>query len=553
MRFRVDIINNIVKEGRYSYTVLVKSPDVPIGFVSGTTVTPFTTFNIGPFCDEFGNNLSVLPDSPIANTTYLNGPSYVVRGGYGVGAGNDAPGAGEEPSFNGACPASPVDDEPVPVPVPVVPSDQIVDDFTNPGTLTGVTIQEDVTITNEGTIEDVTNSGTIQGGTVGGTTQNKGVIANATNTGTIQGGTLAGTTQNKGTINNVTLVSNASIDGGKISGTLAGGPGTNSTVKNALIDATSISNVKIGFGCKVTQNTVKNVPGQDLTGAITKPDGVVDTGNPLLVDAAGNELTLGDLLKNQAKTTLGDNQADIESDPVTGTAKISSKAFNDVIVPVKALSVFTTTEPDGVSATSSGEIVIINSGIATTLAPSSPDLQAFNSALSGGGITSDVKNNGVVTVELPDGLRLSLRFDSFAVMTASIQALSGNGFAAAPPVFTFKGDPDDLESFHILAIYSDGLTQKMPPFVHDLDKFKEFMKTFNLTYQIIPSTGVIEVYDAAGTLFYRGIADYTLTDPPAGATGITFEDAGDINGDGLDDLYMITETAKQIIYTLPLQ
>jgi len=36
----------------------------------------------------------------------------------------------------------------------------------------------------------------------------------------------------------------------------------------------------------------------------------------------------------------------------------------------------------------------------------------------------------------------------------------------------------------------------------------------------------------------------------SGKTGVLFEMAGDLNSDGLPDLYIITEEWKQVIYTI---
>lgn len=101
------ILQNISSNGSYTYQVFVKSASVPIGTLSGTTVTPFTsaqdigtTYAAAGFTDSALETLLLadLPDgtcttapyddcrSPISNPTYLNGTSYILSGAYSVGA-----------------------------------------------------------------------------------------------------------------------------------------------------------------------------------------------------------------------------------------------------------------------------------------------------------------------------------------------------------------------------------------------------------------------------------------------------------------------------------
>jgi hypothetical protein len=120
------ILNNILAAGRYSYTVLVKSTSVPVGWETATdTVDPFDSYNIGPSSTQYGLNLAQLSDSPIANSSYLNGTCYVIRGSYGVGTGNTAPGAGPLPTRNsvaaGGGVGAPAPEEPE---VPEIPTEQ---------------------------------------------------------------------------------------------------------------------------------------------------------------------------------------------------------------------------------------------------------------------------------------------------------------------------------------------------------------------------------------------------------------------------------------------
>ena len=116
------IINNFISSGKYAYTILIKSTSVPIGHVSSGTVSAFPSANIASGCGYYGANLAAISGSPIANSSYLSGTSYYIRGSYGVGSGNTAPAVGDAPTSNGACTPAP-DPDPAPTtPTTTAPS-----------------------------------------------------------------------------------------------------------------------------------------------------------------------------------------------------------------------------------------------------------------------------------------------------------------------------------------------------------------------------------------------------------------------------------------------
>ena len=403
-----------------------------------------------------------------------------------------------------------------------------------------------VSVGNAAVVQSFTATKQSSGETI--VTSNATIGSNATNTGNVKniiiktGVAIANT---GGTITDVTLSSDASIDGGTVSGILIGD--SDATITNALIDITSISDVTIGPGCKVTVDTITNISGLDLTGAITDIDGVIDPNAPFFIDDADNELTLGDLMIGSVNNLLMDSTTEMEIDP-DGTITMSAQSLGGIVVSAKIMSVVTTSEPDGVTLSPSGELVIFKSGIATTLAPASDDLEAFESGLNNLGVSGDIQNNGVIIVECSGDKKLALRFNNFAQKTGlSARSASATAFAT----FTVIGDPNDLEGYYILATYPDETTQSLPPFIHDLNQFKETMKTYSFNYKIIPASGVIELLDSSGMVLWKGIPDYVMFNSPTEVTGISFENAGDLNGNGLSDLYMITKTGKQVIYTLP--
>jgi hypothetical protein len=488
-----ELVRNILSTGTFAYTILMKSA-VPMGHYGATgAFTAFPWFNIGPYGGEYGANLARLLESPIAKTAYLDGMCYVIRGSIGVGAGNFAPLAGDAPTLN---PGGGGGGGVVPPPGVITDGSTVTADVTNLGTVNGITLAA-------------------------------GILVN-----------------NVGVINSVTLQAGASITGGTVSGIIAG-QGTGAEITNALIDAVSISNVTIGFGCRVTQNTVANNPGLDLTAAVTGADGVIDTATPILVDAAGNTFTLAQLLEIEVNDQLGDSTCRALDD-AAGNTIVSAGNLGNVVVPSVITSVVTTAEPDGVSFTASGELRIVENGIAFIMAPASADEPSFAAAMQGINAIYGEDRDQVVTVSLPDGARLVFRFDDFALRPGAVASIAAVGSS-----FSLTGDPADPASYCLMITYPDGTTQKMPPFIHALGMFKTLAESAGVGYRILPSTGAIELLGPGGEVFYRGRPDYLLGNPDGTPTGISFELAGDVNGDGFPDVRMITPTATQIIFSLP--
>jgi hypothetical protein len=418
---------------------------------------------------------------------------------------------------------------PTPEPQPSTPSlsdgDTVSSDSSNHGSVSNITVEAGVTVDNTG-----------------------GTITGATNAGIITGGTLAGEITNQGSITgDLTLSPGTTIDGGTLAGTLTA-EGQGATITNALVDATSISGVAIGAGCRVTGATVDSNPGLDLTAAIAGASGVLDHDAPLLVDEGGTEWSLGTLLTEAVDSTLQDASTEIQTNG-GNTVLISTRSLPAGLISARTHSVTTTSEPDSASYTAGGDLVIASNGIAATLAPASGDLPAFENGLEQLVSSYEIEENGVVLVELPDGSRLAFRFDYLVMGTGGSPA----DLAASSASFRTTGDPEDPESFAIVVTYPDGTWQRLPPWVHDLEQFEDYMEEHDVTYRILPATGVIAFLDAAGRPTWRGIPDYVLFEPPVVARGILFDCTGDMNGDGSSDCYLTTAGGRQIIHAVPLR
>lgn len=408
---------------------------------------------------------------------------------------------------------------------PVFPDSSIIDtDTINTGSIQNPIIQAGVDLDNQG--------GTIIGGT---------------NSGTIVGGTLEGELDNScGSLEgDITLACGSKVDGGTITGTLTGQQNDSPIITNAVINTDTISDVVIGNGCIITEGTAKKNPGMNLMDTISYGDTIM-TDVPLILEDNGATKSVNDNITDTVNSVLGviDTQAQGEENGCITIA--SDDGMGDTLIPAAVVSIITTDQPDSVSLTSTGEILVVGNGLAMTLAPMPVDQQGFQDALLDVGASGDIGDDGVVIAVLPGGEKLAIRFDNVAQNGGTFQ------FNSQTASFSLTGDTAQPETLMILVTYPDGTVQKMPPFIHHLAMFKQVMEsTPGITYNIAPSTGIITIFnDADGQTLWRGIPGYALLDPPDFIIGLKFESAGDVNGDGLDDFYVVTCLGKQVVYTL---
>jgi hypothetical protein len=343
----------------------------------------------------------------------------------------------------------------------------------------------------------------------------------------------------------ITLGQGARIDGGTVTGTVTG-QGEGATITNAVIDLMSVSGVTLGSGCKVTQATVNANPGMDLTGVISGPDGLVDPNAVLLLDETVGELTVRALIGELVKDALQDETVSIQVDG-DGTLVIFAQALGGVIVPAKVESVATCSWPDGIEVSRTGELVMKKDRVVITMAPAWLDPVSLAGALETLGFEQHSAENGFAVIQVAGNKSVALRPD----ITARMPHDPGGHFRSLSTPVRLEGDLNDPDNSHFSITYPDGTVQRILPFVYDLERFREFMEANGVNYLLDSSTGLISLLDSNDLPVWRGMPSYTILNPPAGATEIAFKPAGDLNKDGLPDIYVITDKAKQAIYTLP--
>lgn len=414
--------------------------------------------------------------------------------------------------------------DPPPPPEPPPPSGPPVEGTLVTGTTSGLNVQPDSIITNQGTLTNLVNSGTIKGGSIGGNSVN----------------------QPTGVLENVALLPGSVVDGGSIKGTLSG----EGTVKNAVLNLTGLDpNIVLGAGVKVTSETVKNVTGLNLTGVVTDAAGKIDLQKPILVNAQNQEKSALDLALESINGLFGNNSTTTSGANDNGPITIANSDLGNVVVPVAPSKITTTAEPDGAALNDKGEFNVIKNGIKITFQPSALDTPAFLSGVQGLGAAGELGSNGQVKI-LFDGNTFSFKFSFTATQNTAAGPVS-RALNGSKLTFNETGSPTNRATYRIYVRYADGTTQTLVPFVHDVAAFDAWMTGALFQYKLDAISGIITIKDGAKVVF-KGIPDYQLHLPIVGSpTNVDFSGATDINGDGLKDIYFQTGTARQIIFGVP--
>ncbi|MBF0201785.1 MAG: hypothetical protein HQK66_10835, partial [Desulfamplus sp.] len=120
---------------------------------------------------------------------------------------------------------------------------------------------------------------------------------------------------------------------------------------------------------------------------------------------------------------------------------------------------------------------------------------------------------------------------------------------------TVQGEDPAAVDYGMTITLKDQTTQEIAPAVYALSTLTRYLVNYKVNFMINRNTGVITIMGG-----YRFKPDFRVTS--LDNTDRTFwssqNDRGvawriaDFNGDGLDDLELITLTARQVIYTVPM-
>ena len=163
-----------------------------------------------------------------------------------------------------------------------------------------------------------------------------------------------------GTINNVVMGENSRIDGGTVTGTVAGEEGA--IITNALIDADTITGATIGTGSILTQTTAESNPDIDLYNAVTGSDGTTfELLHPIIQENDGDLKTVVDLIRDECNEFLVDSTS-ATNPRNTGKISITARNLGDTFIPANITKVTTTDEPNTIRFTPEGDLLVVRSG-----------------------------------------------------------------------------------------------------------------------------------------------------------------------------------------------
>lgn len=219
-------------------------------------------------------------------------------------------------------------------------------------------------------------------------------------------------------------------------------------------------------------------------------------------------------------------------------------------IPARAVSVsvVSSTFPEGLRVRANGSVVITDDRIATVMVPSSYDPLNFFADLSGTVTTDEDGGIDIVKNAFPFGYHFSGTFDyrgiteggPAAERTTLVNPAAGVNEADLNFVYTVQ--------------YRDGTTQSIQPYISDND-FVSSVRSRGISVITNRNTGVVTVN---GRHFRPSYFVEPLTADAQAFLQAHGDDFGiayrpmDVNGDGVTDYEIISETGIQVAYGLTL-
>lgn len=309
----------------------------------------------------------------------------------------------------------------------------------------------------------------------------------------------------------------------------------------ALIKATGIP--LIGFGSTQSASPLLSSPvgaGQ-IAEAVTLPAVGFDPSS-LSTDSATGSLTV--------------SQSFLNGIGVAGATATYDSTNRTVLLDAGGLKIPTYTTSaalignfinDGAYVDPDGSVATISDGVTVTAVPAPRDASGFFTALENASITSTVSAEGIMTLTAAGGEKLSgtFGFDPVTIGTLNL---------ASPQFGSASGDPASPD-YVITVTFSDGAVQKFQPMLNAIELL-DSTASFGIYLSIDRSTGLI-----TGENGLRLRADYSVNavnnadanywEANKDSLGIALRQATDFNGDGTQDVEVITSSGKQVLYLLP--
>jgi hypothetical protein len=290
-----------------------------------------------------------------------------------------------------------------------------------------------------------------------------------------------------------------------------------------------------------TPDWLNNHPNVDLSSKIRQGTILVPT-LPLIDLGSGRILSVQDLIKELMG--IGDDQSSAASQPSfavdcdasTGLVTIHGTGLAPYVIYAQLCALWSTTSADQIVFNGDGNLLLVRRNLAMQLSWAGGDCEGLLRALAGYQLFAVMDpNSGLIKVTTRWGAdHYLLRFGV---------ALSQG--ATAQPALVYD------ETGKALYLANSNGRQRLTPFAHHLADLRTWLSELGWSVIIEPLSGHLLVTGSDGTLVWRGLPDLLVRADPT-AVDFSIEWAGDMNGDGLDDIRLRGGGYAQVIFSQPL-
>lgn len=276
-----------------------------------------------------------------------------------------------------------------------------------------------------------------------------------------------------------------------------------------------------------------------------------------LTDITGARRTVADILRaslngvslvRAASATAGLNVSAATGDTATADSETGTIAIKvgsaNVVAVASAARLVPSSVATGISSLPDGRTLIVESGVAIDLAPTTVNTLGFTAAVFNAGFTPSFRENGSVGITLNANETFSGAFAYDSVGSTTASTCGAVSFEAP------TGSPA-AASYAFVAKCANGTTQRITPFAADAT-FYTTLANAGLEATTDRNSGTVNIANVGKfkpSFFVKALtdADSTYLTANKNADGVAFR-AKESNGDGKMDYEFITSTGVQVLY-----
>lgn len=276
-----------------------------------------------------------------------------------------------------------------------------------------------------------------------------------------------------------------------------------------------------------------------------------------VTDNTGARRTIADILRaslgsisivRAASATAGLNVSAATGDTATADSETGTIAVKvgsaNVVAVASAARLVPSSVATGISSLPDGRTLIVESGVAIDLAPTTVNTLGFTAAVFNAGFTPSFRENGSVGITLNANETFSGAFAYDSVGTTTASTCGAVSFVAP------TGSPA-AASYAFVTKCANGTTQRITPFAADA-KFYTTLANAGLEATTDRNSGTVTIANVGKfkpSFFVKALtdADSTYLTANKNADGVAFR-AKESNGDGKMDYEFITSTGVQVLY-----